>query len=105
MEASKVPKGQSRERSDGRPVNEPGVYVHRDTKAKFTTAPGEEGSIQADALLAPVWKDAWYRESDVPSRVQLQAAQKAQKLKDAKEKAVQEKAEKAEIDAAVSSAK
>lgn len=105
MDESKISKGQSTEKTDGRRVNEPGIYKHRDTKAIFITAQGEEGSIQADALLAPIWKDAWYRESDVPSRLQLVKIRKTQEIKDAKDAAILKKAEKAEIDEAVASVK
>jgi hypothetical protein len=106
MDASKLPKGKSLEKtSDGRPLNMPGVYKHRDNGALFTTAPGEEGVIQADALMAPVWKDAWERVSDVPSRTEILAAQKAQALKDAASEAAAKKAEKAELDAAVAGVK
>jgi len=101
MDASQLPKGKSLERtSDGRLVNQPGTYKHRDTGAVFITAPGEEGVIQADQLHAPVWKDAWERVGDVPSRTEILAAQKAQALKDAVADAATKKAEKAELEAA-----
>lgn len=78
MDASKLPKGQSKELpTDGRPINLPGVYVHKDTKAKFITAEGESGVVQADALQTPIWQRAWERVGDVPSREELLAAQKA----------------------------
>lgn len=106
MDASKLPKGQSLEvTTDGRPINQPGVYMHRDTGAVFTTAPGEHGVIQADALMSPVWKDAWEWVSEVPSRTEILAAQKAQALKDAVAEAATKKAEKAELDAAVAAVK
>lgn len=102
MDASTLPKGKSLEKtSDGRPINQPGIYKHRDTGAVYITAPGEEGVVQADALNAPVWKDAWERTGDVPTRTEILAAQKAQALKDAAAEAAQKKAAKAELDAAV----
>ncbi len=105
MDASKLPKGQSVERTDGRELNLPGIYIHKDTKAEFITSDGEEGVIQADALMNPQWRDAWYRAADVPTRVQLLATRKAQEIKDAKAEAEQKKADKAEIDAALAEAK
>lgn len=95
MDVSTLPKGQSKERTDGRPMNEPGTYTHRDTGKVFITAEGEEGVIQADALTAPVWKDAWERTGGVPSRTELlkqkeeavskvEAQEKAKKLEKAK---------------------
>jgi hypothetical protein len=105
MDASQISKGQSVERTDGRPVNLPGIYIHRDTKTEFITADGEDGVIQADALMSPVWKDAWYRAADVPSGTQLLKIRKAQEIKDAKVEAEQKLADKAEIDAAVAEVK
>lgn len=101
MDASKLPKGQSLERtSDGRLVNQPGTYKHRDTGAIFVTAPGEEGVIQADALSSPVWQGAWERVGEVPSRTDILAAQKAQALKDAEAEKAEKAAEKAELETA-----
>ena len=106
MDASQLPKGQSMERtSDGRPLNMPGVYKHKDTGATFITASGEEGVIQADALQSPVWQGAWERVGDVPTRTEILAAQKAQALKDAAEEAAKKKAEEAELEAATKAAK
>lgn len=104
MDASQIPKGQSAEKTEGG-QNLPGVYIHKDTKVKFITSDGEEGVIQADALMSPVWKDAWYRATDVPTRVQILADRKAQEIKDAKAEAEEKKAHKAEIEAAVATAK
>jgi hypothetical protein len=101
MDASAIPKGQSTEKTDGREVNLPGIYEHKDTKGIYITAEGEDGVIQADALMSPVWRDAWHRVGDVPSRVELLKIRKAQELKDAKEAADEKKAEEAEIAAAV----
>jgi hypothetical protein len=77
MDASTIPKGQSKEITESG-QNLPGIYIHKDTKAEFITSEGEEGVIQADALMSPIWKDAWYRAADVPSRVELLASRKAQ---------------------------
>lgn len=92
-------KGQSPELTEGRPINLPGIYRHRETGAEYITAPGEDGVIQADALMAPVWKDAWERVGEVPSRIELQKMQKKQQLKDAKAEAAEKKAEEAELKA------
>lgn len=106
MDASTLPKGQSLERtSDGRPINQPGIYKHKDTGAVFITAPGEAGVIQADQLNSPAWKDSWERTGDVPSRTEILAAQKAQALKDAADEAAQKKADEAELKAVTAGAK
>lgn len=83
MDASTLPKGKSNERTDGRALNLPGVYVHKESGAKFITSDGEEGVIQADALNSPVWKDGWERVGDVPTRLEILEANKAQEVKDA----------------------
>jgi hypothetical protein len=101
MDATKLPKGKSVERTDGRPVNSPGIYTHQDNGEIFITAEGESGIVQADALLAPVWQGAWVRTGEVPNRLQLLEIRKKQALKDAKAEAEQKKADKAELDAAV----
>lgn len=102
MDASKLPKGQSAERStDGRPVNLPGVYVHKDTGAKFITSEGDEGVAQADALMVPLWKDAWERTGDVPSRVEVLKMRKDQEIKDVRAEKAEKAAEEAAFDAAV----
>lgn len=101
MDASQLPKGQSLERtSDGRPMSMPGTYKHKDTGAVFITSSGEDGVVQADALMSPVWEHSWERIGDVPSRTEILAAQKAQALKDAAAEAATKKAEKAELEAA-----
>lgn len=101
MDASQLPKGQSKEiSSDGRPINLPGIYKHKDTGAIFETAPGEPGVIQADALKSPVWQGAWERVGDVRTRTEILAAQKAQLLKDTAAEAAQKKADEAELKAA-----
>jgi len=105
MDASNLPKGQSTEKTDGRAINQPGIYIHKDTKEQFITAEGDAGVVQADALMSPVWKDAWYRAADVPNRIQLLEIRKAQALKDAKEEALQKKADEAELEEAVTSVK
>lgn len=84
-----LPKGISAERNEG--VNNlPGIYVHKESGAKFVTSDGDEGSIQADALLSPVWKDGWERIGDVPSRVELLEMRKTQEQKDAKAEKTEE---------------
>src|SRR3990167_3222441 len=100
MDASTIPKGQSAEKNDGRSFP-PGIYRNKDNKEIFITAEGEEGSIQADALMSPIWKDVWQWEAEVPNRVELLALRKAQLIKDAKAEAEEKKAEKAELEAAV----
>lgn len=101
-----VNKGKSPELTDGRPVNPPGIYKHRDTGAEFITAPGEEGVLQADAMMSPVWKDAWERIGDVPSRSELQKRRQAAVNKvEAEEKAKKAEKAKEEADEAESKAK
>jgi hypothetical protein len=83
MEPSNIPKGQSAEVTPGKRRNLPGIYVHKESGAKFITAEGSEGVIQADALMDnPLWKSGWERVGDVPSRVELLKAQKTQEKKD-----------------------
>lgn len=94
---NQIPKMQSRELNSERPNNEPGTYVHRDTGAKFITSDGDEGIIQADALMSPVWKDAWERVGDVPSRLEILELRKAQEVKDATEAALEEGKANAEL--------
>lgn len=95
---STLPKGQSTERNtDGRPINLPGVYVHKDLGAKFITSDGEEGVTQADALMSPSWKDGWERVGDVPTRTELLEQRKAQEVKDAAAEALQKGKEAAEL--------
>lgn len=102
MDASQLPKGQSRERNyDGRPVNEPGIYVHKESGAKYITPDGDEGIIQADALNSPVWNNAWERVGDVPSRTEVLEMRETQLLKDAKAEAAEKKARDARVKAAV----
>lgn len=102
MDASKLPKMQSREHAtDGRPVNLPGVYVHKDTKQKFITSSDyDSGVAQADAVMSPLWKDAWERVGDVPTHTELLAMRKAQEIKDATEEALQKGKEAKEMKAA-----
>jgi hypothetical protein len=84
MDTSKIPKQKSKEaNSDGRPINLPGIYKHKDMGAVFITADGDEGVAQADALMSTVWKDAWERTGDVPSRLELLEMRKAQENKEA----------------------
>lgn len=101
MDASNIPKMQSKEiNSDGRPINMPGIYKHKDTGAEFITSEGQEGVTQADSLMNPLWKDAWERVGDVPSRIELLAMQKAQLVKDTAAEAAQKEADKAELEKA-----
>jgi hypothetical protein len=101
MDVSTLPKNQSKERTDGRPVNEPGTYKHRDTGAIYITAAGEEGVVQADALKAPVWKDAWERVGSVPSHAELLKQRKAGQDKvETEEKAKKLKKAQKELDEA-----
>lgn len=87
MDASNLPKGQSQESTDGRPVNLPGIYVHKESKKQVITAEGDGGIVQADALMSPVYHGQWERVGDVPTRSELLAMQKAQATKDAKNEA------------------
>ncbi len=98
---SNLPKMQSKElNGDGRLINLPGIYVHKDTGAKYITSDGEEGVIQADALMAPIWKDAWERVGDVPSRLELLEMRKAREVQEATEEALKAGKEAAEMKAA-----
>jgi len=103
MDGINLPKGQSKEKNgDGRPINLPGVYFHKDSDTKFVTSDGDEGILQADALNSPVWNNGWTRIGDVPTRTELLELQKAQEIKDAKEEKRLKDERKAEIDSAVS---
>jgi len=83
MDASKLPKLKSEEfNTDGRPKNMPGIYKHKDSGATWITSPGETGTVQADALMAPIWEHAWERTGDVPSRLELIKMRKMQAMKD-----------------------
>ncbi len=98
MDASQLPKGKSLEKtSDGRLINQPGIYTHKDTGGTYITAPGEEGVVQADALMSPVWKDAWEWTAPVPNRLELIEMRKAQLLKDKKAEAAEKKADEADL--------
>lgn len=98
MDASQLPKGKSLEKtSDGRPINQPGIYVHKDTGGEYITAPGEEGVVQADALMSPVWQNAWEWTAPIPTRLELIEMRKAQLLKDKKAEAAEKKAEEADL--------
>jgi hypothetical protein len=78
MDASQLPKQISGETNSDRQINLPGVYVHKDSGAKYITPPGEDGVIHADQLMSPIWEKAWERVGDVPTREELLAMQKAQ---------------------------
>jgi len=84
MDASTIPKSQSGERTEGGTENLPGIYVHKESGAKFTTSEGDAGVVQADALKSPVWKDGWERVGNVPTRLEQLELRQAQELKDAK---------------------
>lgn len=102
MDASQLPKGQSAERTDGRPINLPGIYRHTATGAEYITSEGEEGIVQADALMSEKWKgNGWERVGDVPSKVELLERRKAQVIKDQAAEAAQKKLDEAEIESAV----
>lgn len=102
MDASQLPSGKSQElNGDGRPINLPGKYQHKESKAIYITAEGEEGVVQADALMSPVWNSSWERIGDVPSRTELVELREAQLLKDEKEEAVAKADKKAKLEAAV----
>ena len=84
MDPSQLPKGQSSERSgDGRFVNLPGIYEHKESGTQIITSEGAEGVVQADALMAPKWNGGWQRVGDVPTREKLLEMRKAQEEKDA----------------------
>lgn len=104
MDPTSIPKNQSAETVSGRPQNKPGIYKHRDTGATFITAAGEEGILQADALLSPVWKDAWERVGDAPSSQELLEMRKKQLIKDTKAEKARQEAEKAELETATAEA-
>lgn len=106
MDASQIPKMQSKEiNADGRAINLPGTYIHKDTGSKLITSEGDEGVAQADALMTPLWRDAWERVGDVPSRLEILEMRKAQEVKDATEAALQEGKDAAELKEAVKKAK
>jgi len=89
---------------DGRPINLPGVYKHKDTGAEFITSEGDEGVAQADAMMSPVWKDAWKRVGDIPSGQELLARNKAQLIKDTAAEGAAKRAEDAAFAKAVAEA-
>ena len=101
MDATTIPRGQSQEVSDGRPVNLPGKYVHKETKAVFITADGDAGILQADSLMSPVWQGQWERVGDVPTRLELQEMREAQEISDARAEKAAKEAREARIKAAV----
>ena len=99
MDANTIPKMQSKEvNADGREINLPGVYKHKDTGTEFITSSDyDAGVVQADALMSPVWQNAWSRIGDVPSHTELLERRKAQEVKDATEEAMQRGKEEAEL--------
>lgn len=94
-------KGKSPELTEGRPINPPGIYKHKDTGGVYITAEGEAGVVQADALMSPIWKDAWEWVGEVPNRIELLAMRKKQAIDDARAEAAQKKADEAELKAAI----
>src|SRR3990167_3418117 len=106
MDADNIPKGQSRERTDGRPINQPGVYKHKlnPDAPPFITQPGDAWVVQADALLSPNFKDQWERTGDVPTALELLEMRKAQEVKDATEAALEEGKQSAELKEATKAA-
>jgi hypothetical protein len=95
MDASQLPHGGAAEQS---PVkNLPGVYRHEGAKAEIITVPGNEGSIQADALV----RVGYTRVNDLPSRVELLAMQKKQLVKDLADEKRAKAADEAELAALV----
>ena len=88
MDASQLPKGQSGEVTPGKAKNEPGVYRHEAAKVQIITQPGNDGAIQADALV----RVGYTRMGETLNREELLKMQKAQLQKDLAEA----KAEKAE---------
>ena len=106
MDASQLSRGKANERNgDGRPINLPGIYTHSLSGKTIITAAGDEGVVQADALMQPRWQGQWKRTGDVPSRVDILAMQKAQEMKDAKTEAVDKKTDEVEIAKAVAAVK
>ena len=104
--ADPISSGQSKERNgDGRAINLPGIYTHAKSGKRVITADGDEGVVQADALMQPRWQGAWERTGDVPSRIEILAMQKAQAMKDAKVTAIEKKVDEAEIAEAVAAVK
>ena len=83
----------AQEFTDGKEGNKPGIYVQKESGAQVITSDGDEGVIQADALVRVGYE--WT--NPVPSRLEILEAQKAQQIKEAKES----KAEKAEIEASI----
>ena len=101
-----IPKVQSGEYTPGQPQTLPGTYKNKKNGRLYITVEGREGVIQADALMSnPQQKGEWERIGDVPSRIELLEARKAQELKDATETAVEEEEHKSEIEAAVAAVK
>lgn len=80
MNPDNIPKGagQLETPGDGRPINQAGVYRHEASGAEVIIMPDAKSTGQQDALVRMgfVWL------SDAPSRVELDAMQKAQKAKD-----------------------
>lgn len=106
IQPSQIPKLQSKEANyDGRPVNLPGTYRHKDTKEDFITSSDfDAGVAQADYLMSPVWKDAWSRVGDVPSYTELLARNRAQLIKDSAAEGSAKREEEADLAKAIAEA-
>lgn len=92
MDASQLPSGPSAEKSPR--SNLPGEYAMDGVEQHIITTEGDEGYIQADALVRVGFK----RVGDVPSRVELLAMQKRQLVKDLAAEKKAKDDEKAELD-------
>lgn len=98
MDASQLPSGPSSEKSPR--ANLPGEYAMDGVEQHIITVEGDEGYIQADALVRVGFK----RVGEVPSRVELLAMQKKQLVKDLAEAKKAKNDEQAELDRLVEEA-
>lgn len=65
----------------GKEQHKPGIYKHS-AGGEFITSEGDEGIVQANALMSPHWMGQWKRIKDVPSRQDLLIMREAQTKKD-----------------------